>query len=78
MTLRSSTVRPPRRRSRGRQILRLLLALTAVAVVFAVGVALGQALEDRPEPGQPVTDVSTIEPWTQTGQVTVTVTQTEP
>lgn len=77
MTLRSSTARP-RRRKRGRQILSILLGIAAAAVVFAVGVALGQALEDRPEPSQPVTEVSTIQPWTQTGQVTVTVTQTEP
>ena len=77
MTLRSST-RPPRRRSRRRrQILLILLGIAAAAVVFALGVAVGQALEDRPEPGQPVTDVSTIQPWTQTGQATVTVTRTE-
>ena len=76
MTLRSST-RPPRRRSRGRQILLIVLGIAVTAVVFALGVALGQALDDRPEPGQPVTDVSTIQPWTQTGQATVTVTQTE-
>ncbi len=76
MTHRSST-RPPRRRSRGRQILLILLGIAAAAVVFALGVAVGQALEDRPEPGQPVTDVSTIQPWTQTGQATVTVTRTE-
>lgn len=78
MTLRSSTARPPRRRRRGRQIRGILVGIAAAAVVFAVGVALGQALEDRPEPSQPVTEVSTIQPWTQTGQVTVTVTQTEP
>jgi hypothetical protein len=78
VTLRSSTARPPRRRRRGRQILGILVGFAAAAVVFAVGVALGQALEDRPEPSQPVTEVSTIQPWTQTGQVTVTVTQTEP
>ena len=76
MTARSST-RPPRRRTRGRRILLILLGIAAAAVVFALGVAMGQALEDRPEPGQPVTDVSTIQPWTQTGQATVTVTRTE-
>ena len=75
MTLRSAT-RPPRRQSRRRRILLVLLGLAATAVVFALGVAVGQALEDRPEPGEPVTDVSTIQPWTQTGQATVTVTQT--
>jgi hypothetical protein len=78
VTLRSSTARPPRRRRRGRQILGILLGIAAAAIVFAVGVALGQALEDRPEPSQPVTEVSTIQPWTQTGQVTVTVTQSAP
>jgi hypothetical protein len=45
-----------------------------VFVVFALGVAVGQALEDRPQPAKPVTRVSTIEPWTQTGSPTVTVT----
>jgi hypothetical protein len=73
-TLRAS--RPTRRKRRGRTILRWALGIAAAAVVFAVGVAFGQALEDQPQPGKPVTDVTTIQPWTQTGQVTVTVTQT--
>jgi hypothetical protein len=35
-------------------------------LVFGIGVAVGQALEDRPKAGKPVTNVSTIRPWTQT------------
>jgi hypothetical protein len=50
-----------------------------VALVFAAGVALGQALEDQPEPAQPVTSFATIQPWTQTGGTeTRTVTVTTP
>jgi hypothetical protein len=37
-----------------------------LAVVFGIGVAVGQALEDRPRSSKPVTNVSTIRPWTQT------------
>ena len=51
----------------------LVYAVVAV-LIFGAGVALGQALEDRPEPGTPVTRVATIQPWTQTNRVTVTVT----
>jgi hypothetical protein len=46
--------------------------------VFALGVALGQALEDRPQPAKPVTSVETIQPWTATNGNTVTVTVTQP
>jgi len=49
-----------------------------VAVVFALGIAVGQAIEDRPEPAEPVTNVSTIQPWTQTGTRIETVTVTAP
>jgi hypothetical protein len=45
-----------------------LLRLAIVAVAFALGVAVGQALEDRPPAGEPVTNISTIRPWTQTTQ----------
>ena len=51
----------------------IVLGILAI-VLFAAGVALGQALEDRPEAGKPVTRVATIEPWTQTNRITVTVT----
>lgn len=45
-----------------------LVRLAIVAVAFALGVAVGQALEDRPPAGEPVTSISTIRPWTQTTQ----------
>ncbi|HEX2292583.1 MAG TPA: hypothetical protein VHH55_04675 [Gaiellaceae bacterium] len=59
-----------RRRRRGAGVVRWLVRLAVVGVVFALGVALGQALEDRPVPGEPVTSVTTIQPWTQTGTTT--------
>jgi len=43
-------------------VIRWLIALAVVAVVFAVGVALGEALHDNPKPGITVTNVSTIKP----------------
>jgi hypothetical protein len=71
---------PPvrRRRKRGVGVLGWLVRIAAAAIVFAVGVAVGQALEDRPEPSTPVTSVQTIQPWTQTGGVTETRTVTAP
>lgn len=65
-----------RRRRRGAGVVGWLIRLAAVAVVFALGVAVGQALEDRPQAGQPVTTFRTIQPWTQTGRVTETRTVT--
>lgn len=53
--------RPPRRR-RGP---RALAAACLVILVFAVGVALGMALRDDPEPGGTVTIVRTLEPLPQ-------------
>lgn len=72
------TVRPPtrRRRRRGAGVLGWLARVAAIAVVFGVGVAVGQALEDRPEAGTPVTSVRTFQPWTETNQVTETRTVT--
>lgn len=68
-----------RRRRRGVWLLPWLVRFVVVAVVFAAGVALGQALEDRPEPARPVTSFATIQPWTQTGRTeTRTVTVTTP
>jgi hypothetical protein len=72
------TVRAPtrRRRRRGAGVLGWLLRLAAIAIVFGIGVAVGQALEDRPEAGEPVTSVRTIQPWTETNRVTETRTVT--
>lgn len=55
-------------------MIRPLLYVVAAVLLFAAGIALGQALEDRPEAGKPVTSVATIEPWTQTNRVTATIT----
>ena len=43
-------------------MIRRLIALVVVAAVFAVGVALGEALHDNPKPGITVTTVSTVHP----------------
>jgi hypothetical protein len=45
-----------------------LVGLGILALVFGLGVAVGQALEDRPPEREPVTNISTIRPWTQTTQ----------
>lgn len=45
---------------------RWLAGAAIVVVAFALGVAVGQALEDRPPPREPVTNITTIRPWTQT------------
>jgi hypothetical protein len=75
-------VRPAgsRRRRRGAGLGRWLLRGLAAAVVFGGGVAVGQALEERPRAGEPVTSFATIEPWTQTSTAvdTRTVTVTTP
>jgi hypothetical protein len=43
-----------------------MLWLAGLVLVFALGVAVGQALEDRPRARKPVTNITTIQPWTQT------------
>jgi hypothetical protein len=70
----------PRRRRRGAGLGRWLVRGLAVVVAFGAGVALGQALEERPRAGEPVTSFATIEPWTQTTirSETRTVTVTTP
>lgn len=73
MTVRTSA---RRRRRRGAGLVPWLVRLVVVAAVFAAGVALGQALEDRPSPAKPVTSFATIQPWTQTETATETRTVT--
>jgi hypothetical protein len=41
---------------------RLLLAVALGAVIFAVGVSLGEALHDNPKPGVTTTQTSTVTP----------------
>ncbi|HEX7254971.1 MAG TPA: hypothetical protein VF236_03515 [Gaiellaceae bacterium] len=72
----SAGVPTRRRRRRGAGVLRWVVRLAAVVLVFGVGVAVGQALEDRPEPSKPVTSFRTFQPWTQTDRVTETRTVT--
>jgi hypothetical protein len=71
---------PRRRARRGSGALGWVVRLAVAVVVFAVGVAVGQALEDRPAAGEPITTFATIEPWTQTEprMQTRTVTVTTP
>lgn len=45
---------------------RVLALVVGAAVLFAVGVALGLALDDRPVPGGTQTFVRTLEPLPQT------------
>jgi hypothetical protein len=71
------TVRPPLRRSRRRKrVVRVLLLLVGAVIVFAFGVALGQALREQPDPGRR-TELRTLRPATVAPPprtVTVTVT----
>jgi hypothetical protein len=41
---------------------RVLLALAAAAAVFAVGVAVGEAIHDNPKPGNTFTFETTLRP----------------
>jgi hypothetical protein len=41
-------------------VIRWLLGIVLVAAVFAVGVAVGEALHDNPTPGITVTTVRTL------------------
>lgn len=50
------------RRRRRAQLARWALRLVAALVVFAVGIAVGQALEDNPKPSAPFTQVRTLPP----------------
>ena len=42
--------------------LRWLLAVAVGALLFAVGVSVGEALHDNPRPGLTTTSVTTIQP----------------
>jgi hypothetical protein len=51
-----------RRRRRRRRWPRVLLLALVVLLVFAIGVALGEALHDNPKPGGSQTVVRTLKP----------------
>ena len=56
MTSLSPTERRQRRRRRRREeLLRWGIRLAVVILVFALGIAVGQALHDNPNPGQTTT-----------------------
>ena len=57
--------RPRRRPPKRRVWPRLALGLAALALAFAVGLSLGKALEDGPQPGGTVTYVRTLQPLPQ-------------
>lgn len=63
----SGAEHPSRRRpaQRRRRWPRRLLALAAAVLLLAVGVALGRALDDGPDPGVTQTSVRTLEPLPQ-------------
>ena len=51
----------PEPRRRGRTALRIVLALAVLTLVFALGVALGEALHrDGPHAGEPQTSLRTL------------------
>ena len=67
-----------RRRPRRRIFPRWLALALALATVFVLGIAVGEALDDAPKEGGVVTSVRTLTPLPQqppTRTVTVTVTQ---
>ena len=73
--------RPPARRSRLGRLLVVAVSLLFTAVVFVLGVGLGQALRDDDRPAGTRTSVRTLEPLPLAPvreTVTVTVTQTGP
>ena len=53
---------PRRRRKRRRPLVRLLVVLAAAAILFGLGIALGEALRDNPKPNLTVTTTKTIIP----------------
>jgi hypothetical protein len=61
-------------------VIRAVLAVVAVAVVFVVGVAVGEALHDNPQPGGTQTLVRTLRPLplAPAARETVTVTVQNP
>ena len=55
-------IEPRRRRKRRAFPIRLLSALVVAVLLFALGIALGEALKDNPKPNLTVTSTKTIVP----------------
>jgi hypothetical protein len=70
-------MRPAARRRRRRRYGAWALRVAAVLIVFLVGLALGQSLDDASPPTETRTSVRTLVPAT-LGTETVTVTVTSP
>jgi hypothetical protein len=61
-----------RRRRHGSSRRRVVVWVLVLALVFAVGVALGEALNDNPQPGSTTTQDRTITLLPESSTVTVT------
>jgi hypothetical protein len=72
--------RPSRERPKPRRsVARTALLVAAFVLVFLIGIAFGQALDDSPEPNGVTTSVRTLTPLPQAPPArTVTVTVTQP
>jgi hypothetical protein len=67
----------PARRRRRHPVARLLLRAAGLLVVFAVGIAVGQTLDDSSAPSGTQTSIRTLAPGTLSSEtVTVTVSTT--
>jgi Tfp pilus assembly protein PilN len=64
--------RPDRRRRHSSNRRRIVVWTLVLALVFAVGVALGEALNDNPQPGSTTTQERTITLLPESSTVTVT------
>ena len=62
-----------RRRQRRREVTRWSIRVLVVLLIFSLGIALGQAIHDNPQPGQTVTFDRTLEVPT-TGEPGSTIT----
>ena len=67
-----TTTTRDRRRRRDTRTRRRLVAGLAIVLVFAVGIALGEALKDNPRPGKMTTQSRTFTLQPESSTVTVT------